>query len=357
MNSQIYEDASEWVVKHRETDLNANEKVRFDAWLRESPQHVRAYLEISAVWEDVASIDPNLNVGADELIARARAEGNVVSLESSAHPVTETSRPQGKAPILRRGRVYFGLAASLVLAIAGIWLYQQRYVYSTAIGEKRSIVLSDGSTVELNSRSRIRVRYSDAERDIELIEGQALFEVAKNPQRPFVVNAHGTRIRAVGTQFDVYMKPSGTVVTVVEGKVSVMGAPHGPILGVSARASQEAPAVADPAKGTIFLAAGEQVTVVPTTDFSALPRRTNVEAATAWTQRRLVFDFSPLTEVAQEFNRYNARPLIIEDPQLAEFHVSGVFSSLEPSLLIRFLRAQPELTVEETDQSIRISRK
>jgi len=70
-----------------------------------------------------------------------------------------------------------------------------------------------------------------------------------------------------------------------------------------------------------------------------------------------VFDSSPLAEVAEEFNRYNTRQLVIENPQLADFHVSGVFSSVDPTLLLRFLRTQPDLVVEETDREIRISRK
>jgi transmembrane sensor len=130
-----------------------------------------------------------------------------------------------------------------------------------------------------------------------------------------------------------------------------MGEGRGPRSG-----KDEALAPGDSANGAIFLAAGEQVTVTPAATAAASPKRANVAAATAWTRRSLVFDSSPLTEVAQEFNRYNTRPLVI-DTQLAEFHVSGVFSSVEPSLLLRFLRGQPELSVEETDREVRISRK
>jgi transmembrane sensor len=108
---------------------------------------------------------------------------------------------------------------------------------------------------------------------------------------------------------------------------------------------------------TIFIGAGEQavVTFGPTGTISSRPA--NIAAATAWTHRSLVFDSSPLTEVAEEFNRYNARPIVIMGTQLAEFHVSGVFSSVEPSLFLRFLRAQPELVVVETGKEVRISKK
>jgi transmembrane sensor len=391
MNTQIYEEASDWIVKNREGHLDAREKRRFDAWLRESPQNLRAYLEMSAIWEDVASIDPGLNASAQELIARAREEENIIPLESPSAlrtPGPPETRRKGKIPALGRNSLYYGLAASFLLTFTCIWLYGQRNTYSTGVGEQRSIVLDDDSTVELNSRSRVRVRFSDAERDIDLIEGQALFHVAKNPRRPFVVSADGTHIRAVGTQFDVYQKSSGTVVTVVEGKVAVFGEPHPGSLASHAvkgdaaipfssqnpnastlplqitgerRAprseSGEALAPDDSANGAIFLAAGEQVTVTHASTLTSSPKKANVAAATAWTRRSLVFDSAPLTEVAQEFNRYNTRPLVIVGPQLAEFRVSGVFSSLEPSLLLRFLRAQPELAVETTEREIRISKK
>ncbi len=397
MNTQIYEEASEWIVKNREGDLHAQEQKRFDAWLRESPQHLRAYLEMSAVWECVASIDPSLNASADELIARARIEENIISLQSGSPQRNEFTTPEiSTQSNLNRIRVrstkniglYYALAASVLLTLAGTWLYGQRSTYSTGVGEQRSIVLNDGSTIELNSRSHVRVHFSDAERGVDLIEGQALFRVAKNPVRPFIVSANGTHVRAVGTQFDVYRKTSGTVVTVVEGKVAVFSEPHPPSpssnaetggAGVPSRSrnqdaptlplqvtgegkgpprgeKSEAPAPGDSANGTIFLSAGEQVTITRGTA-AALPRRANIAAATAWTQRSLVFDSSTLTEAAEEFNRYNTRQLVIKDPEAADMRVSGVFSSVAPALLLRFLRTQPELAVEETDAEIRISRR
>src|SRR5690606_26847429 len=88
-------------------------------------------------------------------------------------------------------------------------------------GEQRTVTLADGSVIELNARSRIKVRYADRERAIDLLQGQALFRVAKDPTKPFIVASGGTYVRAVGTQFDVYKKSVGTVVTVVEGRVAV----------------------------------------------------------------------------------------------------------------------------------------
>ena len=109
------------------------------------------------------------------------------------------------------------------------------------MGEQRSIQFEDGSTVDLNSRSKIRVKYSKQERDVELIEGQALFHVAHDTSRPFIVAVGATRVRAVGTQFDVYKKSNGTVVTVVEGRVAVYSAPQG-LLSETSEGSRRYPA-------------------------------------------------------------------------------------------------------------------
>lgn len=375
MNLQIYEEATDWVVKHRNGDLDARAKRSFDAWLRESPHHVLAYLEMSSVWEDVPSLDPGWNASADELIARARSDDNVVPLaalsSSGAEAIGDRPRIADRGDLqafaqagdervagsaaARLGRAVSGkwrtrvpltLAASVLMALAAIWLHLQHGVYVTGIGEQRSLALTDGSTVELNSRSRIRVRYSEHERHIDLLEGQALFKVARNRARPFIVQTGDTRVRAVGTAFDIYKKDSGAVVTVVEGRVAVHSERSGGHAGDSS-----VPADAQ----TRLLAAGEQLVVTPAAISS--PKRANIASATAWTRRSLVFESSPLTDVAQEFNRYNARRLVIDDPQLEAFHVSGVFSSVEPTLLLRFLRAQPELLVQETDTEIRITKK
>lgn len=334
MNTQVYEEASEWLVKNRSGELELDEKRSFDAWLRESPHHIRAYLELTSVWEDVGSLDPRGNVTADELIARALNETNVVSLEAAAQARASISAE----PRARARRMRFAMAASAVLvSLAAMWLYTQRNVYTTGIGEQRSIALNDGSTITLNSRSRIRVAYNDTEREVDLVEGQALFHVAKDLARPFIVTSGDTRVRAVGTQFDVYRKASGTVVTVVEGRVAVNESVQ------QARGAE------------VLLVAGEQVVV--TAQNAVKSPKPNVTAVTAWTRRSLVFESAPLTDVAEEFNRYNKRQIVISNAELASFHVSGIFSSADPALLLAFLRTQPELLVEETDHEIRITKR
>jgi len=200
---------------------------------------------------------------------------------------------------------------------------------------------------------------------VDLLDGQALFRVAHEATRPFIVHSGMTKVLAVGTQFDVYKKASATVVTVVDGKVEVLAG--GPSSSAEAAPSATPLPLGEsksPANSPVFLAAGEQLTIPGSPSSRAAnataavsPQVANVAAATAWTQHNLVFDSSPLTEVAQEFNRYNRRPLVITDPEIASLRISGLFSSADPAVFLKFLRAQPELAVQETDREIRISKR
>ena len=372
MNTQIYEEATEWLIKHRESDLSPREKVQFDDWLRASPQHLRAYLEMSAIWEDLPALGADSNPPADELITRAHTEDNIRPLAGTARilrPPADVQRPlpapQDSPKRASQARV-FTLAAAVLISFAALvtWYRLDRNTYVTDIGEQRSIVLADGSTLELNSRSRVRIRYTAAQRDVDLLAGQALFRVAHDSTRPFVVHSGTTEVLAVGTQFDVYQKRAATIVTVIDGKVQVVDAAPLATLPESSGATPlpAANSLRGGAGNAIFLTAGEQITIAavkPVRVANPSPRAqpANVATATAWTQHNLVFDSSPLTEVAEEFNRYNRRPLVITDPEIAAMRISGLFSSADPALFVKFLRAQPELHVEETDREIRISRR
>jgi transmembrane sensor len=430
MNTQIYEEACAWFVESRAGDLDDAGRREFDRWLRKSPEHLSAYLEIAAIWNEGPSLDPQSKWTADTLIELAREsnDDNVIALVPgaavpTASPVSaedsnSVSTPaQGVAPVERarvrasstRARQWFrrrrrlAIAASVLAILGGTltMLELSAPVYTTALGEQRSIQFQDGSTVELNSRSKIRVKYSKQERDVELIEGQALFHVAHDTGRPFIVAVGATRVRAVGTQFDVYKKSNGTVVTVLEGRVAVYSAPQRlpnstgaaaqlPPAQALPQAAAPKPAAAstgsssrpqnssassasgftpppDGADGqqnhltlgltsspSYLLAAGEQLTL--TEEAAQKTANPNIAGATAWREREIVFESATLSDVAEEFNRYNQRQLVIVDPQLYGFHISGVFSSTDPDSLIEFLRQRPGVKVTETSGEIRVER-
>ena len=353
LNQQIYQQATEWLIAFRTSPPDAVSRERLDAWLRKSPEHVRAYLEVSAIWEEIGLHDPQLTITAEAHIARALDEDNLVRLNlSEAHPAACPASAQPTTVARTRSRpVVFGVAASLlaVVVAAGVMLYVATETYATARGEVRSISLADGSIVDLNADSRVRVRFSKSERDVDLIKGEVLFQVEHDPNRPFFVRSGTATVRDVGTEFDVFRGHSSTTVTVIEGQVAVTASQANHRL-VSPRADA-ARLLTMPDTSTI--AAGEQVTVLPA--MIEQPIRVNTAAAVSWVQRRLIFDSAPLSEVVRQFNRYNARPIIIDDRKLDDLRVIGVFSSTDPSSLLRFLSGQPGVQVIETERAVRIT--
>jgi transmembrane sensor len=369
LNAQIYSEASHWFVTCRSGQLDDAMRRQLDRWLRQSPQHLSAYLELAAIWDEGPGLDAGRRWDVETLIAQAIADqSNVVPLTASAN----AEESGHTAPRHSRTRWLAASIAAFVVAlgvVTMVWVQRFREpTYVTQIGEQRSIALADGSIVELNSRTTVRVRYSEHERSLDLLEGQALFRVAKDASRPFVVTADSTRVRAVGTQFDVNRKREGTVVTVVEGRVSVLTnlvdprvdpiavemsmptIPRSPHEGEEHKAGS----AREPSPG-ILLAAGEQITVTDTATRQIT--RPDVARAIAWTQRQLVFDAATLTEVAEEFNRYNPRQLIVQDPDLYEFHISGVFASTDPEALLQFLRERAGVQVVETEAAIFLTKK
>jgi len=373
----IVAEASAWFVEFRAGDVPAATRARFDEWLRRSPENIQAYLEVSAAWSELPTSDPQGRLDVGALVARARAapEDNVVALTAPEISASIARGRSAHSPAARRRRFAApALAASIAFGVLvvglTVWLALFRAdTYSTGLGEQRTLRLADGSTIELNALSSVRVRFSEHARNIELAQGQALFHVAKDPTRPFIVRTGDTDVRAVGTQFDVYRKLSGTTVTVLEGEVAVLptdghdlGTANPNILDTvpaagdasAGRATPPEP-LGSPAAPAILLSAGQQITVTP--HQVSKPRKADTTAATAWTQQRLIFEATPLTEVAAEFNRYNAKKLVIADVALGSVGISGVYSSADPAALIGFLRAQPTLAVTETQDEIRVTRR
>jgi transmembrane sensor len=355
-NSQIYDEASEWFVEMRSGDVDAAGRRRFDTWVRKSPEHLRAYLEISEIWDDAQLVDARRKSRPEDLVARAREGAEVVVI--GREPVGGDTLTAAVSAITRSAfhpglsKRRFAAAVAIVAIAVGFaaffnYEHHRSPTYTTEIGEHRVVVLADGSRVEINSRTRLTVHFTEYERDIDLLEGQALFKVAKNAERPFIVRSGDITARAVGTEFDVDRKQSATTVTVIEGRVAVHV--------LEEAALKEASPDLVTAPPPIFLGAGEQVSASRHRPLRAL--RANVSAATAWTHGSLVFAGSRLGDVVEEFNRYNDRQLVIRDPTLADMHISGVYTSTDPSLFVRFLREQPSLSVEETDSQVVISAK
>ena len=390
-NAQILEEATSWFVDFNDEQVDQTGREEFNAWLRRSPEHVRAFLQISAFWEDAGALGKRSGLDLEGLSDAVRAESNVYSLELAASEqpakaafIPDVALDTKRENSTRRWRatsLRLSIAASILICLAfGASTWYRTYrapSYATAVGEQRSIILDDGSSVELNSNSSVKVRFTKAERLVDLVQGQALFTVAKNPSRPFVVATGDTHVRAVGTRFDVYRKATGTVVTVVEGRVAVaapavirdseaLSSKDQQKTGVEKQRAHGGEQTETPAlhakndgpglrQGEVLLDAGEQLQVSLTE--TAAPRSANVAMATAWTEKKLVFESASLREVVEEFNRYNRQQLIILDPELNDFHISGVFPSTDSGPMVEFLRQRFGVTLNRSRDRLEISRR
>lgn len=339
INDQISEEAAQWLVEFRSGDIDPAGRRDFAAWLRASPEHIRAFIEMAALWHEGGAIDPRRQLDVEEIIARAQHEQNIVGpvgLTPPSRTLAHTAADDARNS--RAAAAWWAVAASFVVAaLAAALILGSRHTspppYTTGVRALRSIALPDGSKALLDSKSELRVSYTAAERTVELIQGQALFDVVKNPERPFVVLAGHALVRDVGTVFDVNRLGDGTIITVVEGRVA-------------ARESGSAQ--------PMYLSAGEQFSV-GMGQFSPEPVRVDISSEIAWTHGQVVLDSATLPEVAQVFDRYSTRRLVARDVGEKPLRLSGVFST-SPDFLIQYLRGRADITVTETDSEIDIVR-
>ncbi len=212
-------------------------------------------------------------------------------------------------------------AALLVVAIfgGGVWyaVSQQPASYSTDIGERRVVALSDGSRISLDSDSRVDVKYTETGRTITLDRGRARFDVAHDVTRPFTVTAGNKTVVAVGTSFDVEKLGATVLVTLIQGHVLIKDASGtSSTLALITRAPKP--------KAPVSLVAGEQL--VATRDAKPVVSDANLDAATAWEAGHLVFRGEPLGEAVARVNRYTDHPILV-DPSAASIRISGVFNA------------------------------
>ncbi len=327
----VSEQASSWWILLNEGEPSAADRRAFAEWATRSPERVAAFLQAARLSQTLASrATPWPDTSVEELIRAAREARHKVAQLPRATGVG-APEPQARERFSVRFRIaaFVASAAVLVLVIGvGLFLDLRPQRFETAVGEQRSVVLSDGSLVTLNTASTMEIDFVKDHRKVRLLAGEALFQVAHDKTRPFDVTTGDTTVRAVGTQFNVDRRANGTTVTVVEGRVAVM------------TATDDA---SNDAQTRLPLEAGEQVTLSPQSARQVV--HTDVANAIAWTQRKLIFEHRPLAEVAAEFNRYNRQAIDIQGEGLRDQQVTGVFQANDASSFLEFLARIPGVTV------------
>ena len=293
----VRDDAARWFVRLQEPAVSADEQQRFDAWLNQHPQHRDEFQLLQGLW-----------TAADLLPAprlKALAENQPARRE--------------RRPLLR-----YAVAASVLAVALGLGLFSglnhpggYNAEFSTALGERKHVALPDGSVIDLNSRSRLQVRYDTDRRLIELSEGEAMFSVEHDSARPFVVEAGSGKITVTGTRFDVRRDLTQTRVAVEQGTVKVQGhdAPDNEFINLTA------------GLGTHVDAQGKV----------AAAYAVNPAELTAWRGGKLVFNNARLSEVAAEVSRYREQPLTVSNPDVANLRLPSVFKSADTDALLKAL--------------------
>ena len=341
--SAVELDAAEWLVR-RDAGLAGNQQKDFVAWLAADPAHGRAFADLEQTWAVLDNV-------SQLPCAEREPDPNALT------PV-RVREMFGRTPIRRPVWRNLALvaAAVVVFASAGWWQWSAHAHYSgaavTEVGGLRKVSLPDGSVVLLNTASAIDVQYSSGERTVKLAHGEAHFTVAKNPTRPFFVNAGGVRVRAVGTAFNVRLRPKAVEVLVTEGRVSLADESNGDSLlsrradrsanEMIAQAGSEPQALGAGELATISLAAGGELTAVVSV---AMPRL-DMERTLAWQDGRLEFAAVPLGEIVAEFNRYNRHRLVIADPRLAALRFGGSFLADGYDTLVHLLETNHGVIAE-----------
>jgi transmembrane sensor len=300
----VNDQAAAWFARRRSGSWSALDDSEFAIWLKADPSHTAAWSAFERLWGRVDTVrdDPKI------LAIRERAR-----------------RSAARGQSLRRiSRVGGALAASLVVGIL-VWRNVPPSMLplahppalpvpatslvrdaSTEIGERSLLVLADGSKVTLNTSSAVHADYSGHERRVTLVRGEAFFDVAKDPTRPFIVSAGSREVIAVGTAFDVRLQDRQMKVTLVEGKVR--------ILRTVDHARHRAAVMLD--AGSALVASEDSADHIEHLDTARV---------TSWRSGKLVFDGERLADVVAEMNRYSTQKLEIADPALEERRVSGVF--------------------------------
>jgi transmembrane sensor len=302
-----------------------------DSRLASDPALAQAYRRVQESWDAVGRFAPSPELMAlrEQAISRARR-----------FSARRWSLPG------RGNRYRYGWAAAVAVLLIGAAIWQASSfgyhpgVYWTALGEQRTLELPDHSHLVLDARTRLRVRFSADARTVELLEGQAQFSVAKDPTRPFKVEAGAKTIVAVGTVFDVAYIDREIQVAMVEGRVAVL--PNGRNDAVST-VGADGGGLRVPS--ALELSAGESLQVSPD-GRSAVRHDADIEAATAWRQGKVVFRNETLAEAVRRLNRYSRQQVVIDDPALASMRVNGVFDSGDAQGFAEAMQAYLSLVVD-----------
>lgn len=304
-------DAASWFVRLERNPNDGELREAFETWLAASPQHRDDWSRVDGAWTrmDAVKDDPAV------LAARAALQSELANARRA--PPLRWAAGIAAAVVLGGGLLAFGSwrqATDVVQPVEVASAPQALAVYSTPVGGQQTVTLEDGSQVTLSTDTEVRLTDWERRRALTVIKGEAFFQVAKNPERPFVVTAAGRTVTALGTAFDVRVEPGQWSVSLVEGKVRVASA-----------------------QTSIDMTPGHHLTQQGDAAWSV--ERRNVADLTSWRDGSLVFENQPLASIVREMNRYSTQQVQIADPTLAATPLSGRFKTGDTAGFVATLEA------------------
>lgn len=325
---QIEETAADWIARRASGEWDAGSEAELAAWLAASTANRVAFVRLEAAWREAARLKV-LDTGTGLPRQGAWSAQGAAAL---GHVVPRPLR-KGAAD---HGRRAWAIAASLVLAVAigagAFFVSRPGETYTTVVGGLQTVPLPDGSQITLNTDTEIRVSITERERRADLASGEVYFEVARDPERPFVVRAGDRQVVVLGTKFSVLRQGDTFRVLVTEGSVRVEQA------ATDAPSTQLAPGQVARARSDGLLV---QAKPVP-----------EVEEYLSWRSGYLVFRETTLGEAVAEFNRYSTRKIVIADPSIAGIRIGGNFRSSNMDAFIRLLEEGFPLAVDRQAEQV-----
>lgn len=315
---EIDAEAAAWLFRLQDGDRTVVTDAAFQTWLKSDPAHGTAFQQITDVWE---------------ILPGATA--------FQRQPVNDTGR---RKPQPQRRGLFVAMAAAVAAAavIGGGYLWSSRTeTYETGVGQQQVVTLDDGSQLALNTDSKVLVSYRSDRRHLELLRGEAMFDVAHNPQRPFTVLAGQEQVKALGTSFVVRREPNQLWVTLVKGKVE---------LSNRVTAADGQPEF----RPQLILAPGERATVDGAGNL--MVDRPSVSALVAWRQGEVVFKDTTILEAANELNRYGPTKIVVTDAAVARTRVSGLFKINRPADFASAVAELNGVRVRRTTNAIELTR-
>ncbi|GAC16462.1 FecR family protein [Aliiglaciecola lipolytica] len=342
--------AADWLIRmDGEPTLSPAEQAEFKRWINKDPKHKSEFMSLMEVWD---------NAPVEEIHQLLYAK--------------KVTAPPKKSPIFKPVYMFCSMffIAGLVFMFTDFSrftqpesVYSSNGIYVTSIGQQQQYSLDDGSTVYLNTNSRVQVDYTDDNRNVWLIYGEAHFEVAKNPNKPFRVYAAGGRVEAVGTAFNVKLSDNLLDVLVTEGRVAMSAVVDKLIASpFSQTKTHEDVNQIDEMLSTVgTLDAGQRIKLdaVYQGQNGESPTAYNIETLSAqelqrqqaWRSGVLVFDGQPMSDFVHEVSRFTHASFIIEDPQVANLRVGGRYKIDKLDQVIVALEHTFNIQVSQVNQS------